>query len=168
MKRIALLGIGALCLFSQSDAISCEDQRGWVTVEHSQLMKDEWRRHSATGFGQVTLDMNGDGISDHASLVVSRDGTKSGVKVCLGSEAVGDADPNCRVLAESENVYSVMGLEMRSPGCYEFHEDEAGEPSEGSVCSKFDALEYFRFGSSSSFFVYNTRSGNFERYWDSH
>lgn len=59
-----------------------------------------------------------------------------------------------------------MGLEKRAPGCHEYVEDESANSS-GTICSKFDGLDYFRFASSGSFFIYNDKTGNFERYWDS-
>ena len=149
------------------DAISCDEKSYWIVVDADELMKQGWRRHSETGFGVVQLDMNGDGIDDRASLVVSQDGIRSAIKICFGVKD-GSVDVNCRIFAEGENIYSVMGLEKRSPGCYEFHEDDAGNISGGRICGKFDALEYFRFGSSSSFFIYDEKSDSFGRYWNSH
>ena len=130
-------------------------------------MKEGWRRYSETGFGVVQLDVNGDGFDDQASLVVSRDGVRSAIKICFGSKDT-DASASCKVLAESESIYAVMGLEKRNPGCYEFHEDDAGNIADGKVCSKFDVLEYFRFGSSGSFFIYDDNNDIFSRYWDSY
>lgn len=35
------------------------------------------------------------------------------------------------------------------------------------VCSKAEALDYFRFGSAGSFFLYDKNTRHFSRYWDS-
>jgi hypothetical protein len=168
MRNILYVSVFVSLISFRGDAIPCEDQSVWVSVDAKELMSQEWRRHSKTGFGQVYLDINGDGVDDHASLVVSQDRTRSAIRICLGSKMMDDVGSNCRVLAESENVYPVMGLEKRKSGCYDFHEDDAGNLSDGKVCSKFDALEYFRFGSSGSFFIYDEGSGVFDRYWDSY
>lgn len=166
MKRILYAVLIPFMSF-HGNAISCDEKGNWVTVDASEIMKHDWRRHSETGFGVVQLDMNGDGLDDRASLVVSQDGARSAIKICFGSKD-GDVDVDCRILAEGENIYPVMGLEKRSPGCYEFHEDDAGNTSDGRICSKFDALEYFRFGSSSSFFIYDENGDSFGKYWDSY
>lgn len=167
MRKILCVSILTPLISFHGDAISCDEKNEWVVVDVGELMKEGWRRHSETGFGVVNLDMNGDGVGDQASLVVSQDGVRSAIKVCFGSKD-GGVDANCRTLAEGENVYPVMGLEKRNPGCYEFHEDDAGNLSDGRICSKFDALEYFRFGSSGSFFIYDEKSDRFGRYWNSY
>ena len=110
--------------------------------------------------------MNADMVPDKASLVVSADGKRSGIRVCFGGEVV--SEPPCIVIGESENIAEVMGLQRMTAGCYDYSESDQGVPSRGKkVCSKGDALSYFRFGSSSSFFVYDLSTDTFSRYWDS-
>jgi len=148
--------------------VACERADGWIVVGIDELMKQGWRRHSDAGFGFVDLDMNGDGVSDRASLVTSGDGVRSAIEICFGTKDVSPSG-NCRILAEGVNVYFVMGLAKRSAGCYEYYEDDAaGAGAGGAVCTQFDVLEYFRFGSSGSFFIYDKRMDNFRRYWDSY
>lgn len=167
MKKICFIVIFTLFIQSSVASPSCGQQEEWVNVSSEDLSKDDWRRHSENNFGSARLDMNGDGIGDEAALVVSQDAKRSAIRICFGIKD-GKADMPCHVIADSENIYSVMGLERRDPGCYEYHEDDEGNVKMGEVCSKFDILEYFRFASSSSFFIYDENDGEFHRYWDSH
>ena len=168
MKKILLyVGILIPLMSFHGNATSCDERRDWVGVDVRELMKESWRRRSDTGFGVVDLDMNGDGVGDRAYLVVSRDRVRSAIKICFGSKDMG-ITANCRILAESENIYPVMGLERRNSGCHKFHENDAGNLVDSKICSKFEVLEYFRFGSSSSFFIYDEKSDSFGRYWDSY
>lgn len=158
--------IFALFAVVPEDLPACETRSEWIDVEISSLMKERWRRHSETGFGRVDLDINGDGAGDQASLVVSRDGSRSAIKICLGPTLQG-AGSACQIVAEAADIHIVMGLEKRGPGCYEFYEDDSGQSSEGRVCTKHDVLEYFRFASSSSLFIYDSQTASFRRYWQS-
>ena len=61
-----------------------------------------------------------------------------------------------------------MGLEKKKPGCYAYIEDAYGTSSGGKkICSQNEVVEYFRFGSAGSFFIYDQSSNTFKRYWDS-
>lgn len=76
--------------------------------------------------------------------------------------------PQCRVIAEGVNVAEVMGLERKPAGCFPYREDEFGnEARDGRICSAGEVVEYFRFGSSNSFFVCEKKIGEFSRYWNS-
>ena len=126
-------------------------------------------RQSDAGFASVTLDMKGDGLDDEATLVVSRSGKRSAVRICLSAASyheTGKSGVNCRVVAESGDIHGVMALDKRVPGCYEFYESDTTR-SGGQVCTKFEALEYFRFASAGSFFVYSKGDESIGRYWDS-
>lgn len=138
---------------------------GWVRLTMSNIPGGSWRDVSDSGFLQSYLDVDGDGRMDLAAIVVSRDGRRSAVRVCFGDSM---KSPQCRVIAEGENVAEVMGLERRPVGCFPYREDEFGnEARDEKICSVGEVIEYFRFGSASSFFVYEKKTGKFSRYWDS-
>ena len=119
-------------------------------------------------YARVRLDMNGDGLKDEATLIVDRVRHRSGLRVCLAKEGA-DLSANCHVLVDDseENGYEEMGLEVRGPGCRDFNSLNDGPDVGGKVCSRTDVLRYFRVGSSTSFFLYDQKTGRFNRYWDS-
>lgn len=142
-----------------------DDAESWRPLKSNELAQDQWRSASPTGFASVSLDLDGDRVPDRASLVVSSDAKKSGIKVCYGAKTQAES---CTVTAVEENIAGVMGLEKRKPGCYDYNEDDGGIASEGKkACSKSDILDYFRFGSSGSFFIFDRESNALKRYWDS-
>lgn len=157
---VALLGV-MLSWIPYGFAFSGQD--AWID------MKGEaagWRTRSPTFFVSEVLDMNADGVLDRASLVVSRDGKRSGIRVCFGGGT--RRAPRCAVVGESENIAEVMGLKRLSAGCHSYHENDEGVLSRGNkICSKGQPLQYFRFASASSFFIYDVKSDRFLRYWDS-
>lgn|GEM_PF-5528875 len=137
----------------------------WVPIAQESAEQQIWRSESPTRFLAAVGDFDGDGHPDAASLVASADGEKSAVRICWGGPA---RQPSCSIAAAGEFDADVMGLSRRAPGCYAYHEDDDGQPSRGNkVCTRADALEYFRFGSSSSFFVVEAGTGQLVRYWDS-
>ena len=143
--------------------------RNWETVSIEGLKKqDEWRRGSPTAFAKVSLDMNGDGLKDEATLVVDRGRHHSGLRVCFGRKDP-SAPSNCHILVDDdlEDSYDDMGLVVRAPGCHDYNTVNDLVDASGKVCSRTQALNYFREGSSTSFFLYDQKTGRFNRYWDS-
>ena len=130
-----------------------------------EVQEQSWRDVAPTKFLSVKLDMDGDGKKDIAAIVVSRDLKKSAIRVCFGGTI---RKQQCQIIAAGENIADVMGLEQKSPGCYVYTEDDAGNLSRGQqICGRNSILEYFKFGSASSFFIYEISSDKFARYWDS-
>ena len=143
------------------------DAEKWVPLSPSSLAKQQWRSASPTRFASLSLDVNGDRSPDQASLVVSGDLKQSGIKVCYGKGQKSETE-SCAVIAVEENTAEVMGLEKKKPGCYDYDEDGSGASSGGKkICSQNEIIEYFRFGSAGSFFIYDNKSNTFKRYWDS-
>jgi hypothetical protein len=161
MRTLIAFGCIAFCCNSSAE-VGVDD---WIRIEDSKLSEDHWRPSAPDNFGAVVLDLNNDGLMDEAFLVVNRGATRSAVKVCFGGNGQSSAG-RCRVIAAGTNISSVMGLDKRPRGCYEYSEADVGSGTSGRVCSKGDVLEYFRFGSSSSFFV--AEGGVLVRYWESH
>lgn len=164
MTKIIVVKIAiALAFLSCIDHAAAYD--GWIRLSANQVKEQSWREVLPTKLLSANLDIDGDGKKDVAAIVVSRDSKKSAVRICFGDAT---RRPQCQVVAESENISDVMGLERKSPGCYAYGEDANGHPSHGEkICGQADLLEYFKFGSASSFFLYKGRSRELERYWDS-
>jgi len=161
------LAIALVSSLGISQACARHDDR-WIALHSDAVKADSWRKVSPTQFLSVNLDMNGDAIADVATLVVSSDQSRSAIKICFGNKSAAKSNEDCSIFATSENIASVMGLDKKPAGCYEYHEDDSGKPSSGKKrCSKNDVLEYFKFGSASSFFIYNQEMKTFDRYWDS-
>ena len=172
MSRFTPLGAAAavaVALAAPLAARSGEPSRGWKAVSIEDLKKqDEWRRTSPTAFAKVSLDMNGDGLKDEATLVIDRARHHSGLRVCFGKK--GPKSPSqCHILVDDnlEDGYDVMGLDVRAPGCHLYNTVNDLVDASGRICSRAQALEYFRVGSASSFFLYDQKTGRFNRYWDS-
>ena len=138
----------------------------WVPAGRNDIRKDDWRRESPGGYIRSVLDMDGDGRPDEAVLVTSRDGSRSGVRICLDFQRV-NPTARCEVVGVGPNVQSIMGVHRRPPGCYSFVQKEGAGNGDGEVCSETDVLDYFRFGSAGSFFRYDRTAKGFDRYWDS-
>lgn len=141
----------------------------WTAVSIEDLkQQDAWRRTSPTAFAQVRLDMNGDGLQDEATLVVDRARHRSGLRVCLAQKHPG-TPADCHIVAEDddETGYEIMGIEAREPGCHLYNAMNDSPDTDGEICTRTQALDYFRFASASSFFVYDSKTGRFNRYWDS-
>jgi hypothetical protein len=162
-KRVVVQVAITLAVLSCIDHAAAND--GWIRLLEDQVKEQGWRDVSPTRFLSANMDIDGDGKKDVAAIVVSRDSKKSAIRICFGDAT---RRPQCHVVAESENISDVMGLERKSPGCYAYREDASGNLSRGEkICGRADLLEYFKFGSASSFFLYKDRSRKFERYWDS-
>ncbi|WP_148040907.1 hypothetical protein [Montanilutibacter psychrotolerans] len=143
-------------------AAACD---GWIRLSATEVQGQTWRDAAPTKFLSATLDMDGDGELDVAAIVVSRDSKRSAIRICFGGS---ERRQQCQIIAVSENIADVMGLEKKGPGCYSYAEDDVGRPSRGrQICGRNDMLEYFKFGSAGSFFVYETNRNTLGRYWGS-
>lgn len=172
LNRIASLSaVAALAaaLSAPLPASAGERSARWETVSFEDLKKqDEWRRASPTAFAKVSLDMNGDGLKDEATLVIDHVRHHSGLRVCFGKKER-TSPPNCHILVDDdlEDSYDDMGLDVRAPGCHLYNTVNDQGDAGGRICSRAQGLNYFREGSSTSFFLYDTKTGRFNRYWDS-
>ena len=172
LNRIASLSAVAalaVALSAPVPASAGERSARWETVNFEELKKlDEWRRASPTAFAKVSLDMNNDGLKDEATLVIDRGRHHSGLRVCLGRKEP-RSPSNCHILVDDdlEDAYDVMGLNVRAPGCHLYNTMNDLVDAGGRICSRAQALEYYRVGSATSFFLYDQKTGRFNRYWDS-
>ena len=172
MSRFVLLSAAAALAVALAPALPAdagEHPARWETVNFETLKKqDEWRRTSPTAFAKVSLDMNGDGLKNEATLVIDRARHHSGLRVCFGKKER-TSPSNCHILVDDdlEDSYDDMGLDVRGPGCHLYNTMNDLVDASGRICSRAQGLNYFREGSSTSFFLYDTKTGRFNRYWDS-
>ncbi|WP_282295774.1 hypothetical protein [Stenotrophomonas sp. PS02289] len=166
MKKSTCICIVLAMIAAPVVAESESSGREWIPAGKRDLKQDKWRSESPTGYIRVTLDMDGDGLPDEAVLVTSSDGTESGVRICLNAKGP-KPESRCQIVGAGPNAQSIMGVAKRPPGCHLFTENERTGEEDGKICSKVDVLDYFRFGSSGSFFRYDSKSRQFNRYWDS-
>lgn len=136
----------------------------WLPAGQADLKRDAWRSESNVGYLSARLDIDGDGREDKAILVTSADGAQSAVRICLNVVAP-DVETRCHIVGKGPNVQSIMGLDKRAPSCFRFSENERTGEKDGRDCAKADVLEYFRFGSASSYFLFDPKTRTFDRYW---
>lgn len=138
----------------------------WMPADLDYLRQDAWRNDLPTAFASATLDMNGDGLMDEAMLVTDPVGHRSGLRICLASKQP-KASRECHVLAVVDDAlgYDVMGLLVEPAGCYDYFALNDGPEVKAKVCSRAHVLDYFRFGSAASYFVYDRKTRRFNRYW---
>ncbi len=139
---------------------------GWVAPDLDQLRKDAWRKGSPTAYARVKLDMDGDGLKDDAMLVTHPVRHSSALRICLASKNP-QAPRNCHILGEVEDEtgYEVMGLLVVAPGCHDYFALDDGTEVDGRFCTRTEVLDYFREGSAASYYVYDRKTGTFNRYW---
>jgi len=173
MRKHTFLSVAAALVvtlfFAPMTVKSGEHPKGWTAVSIEDLKRQEaWRRTSPNAYAKVILDINGDGLKDEATLVVDRARHHSGLRVCFGKKGPKSA-PKCHILVDDdlEDAYDVMGLDVRAPGCHLYNTVNDLVEASGRICSRSQALEYFRVGSATSFFLYDQKTGLFNRYWDS-
>lgn len=165
MKQEVLSVVSAMLLVACGYKTSADSNaESWLPLNIGGQTERNWRAKSPTSFATVSLDLDGDKVADRAALVVSGDAKRSGIEICYGKKS---ASQDCVVIAVEENIAEVMGLEKRKPGCYDYIDSDSLESSPKIVCSESDILDYFRFGSSGSFFLYDQESRTLKRYWDS-
>lgn len=138
----------------------------WVPADLGQLRKDPWRRESPTAYARVKLDMNGDGLKDDAMLVTNPVRHSSALRICLAAKEP-QATRACQILGEvdDETGYEVMGLQVEAPGCFDYFALNDSPDMEGRICTRADVLDYFRVGSAASYYIYDRKTGAFNRYW---
>jgi hypothetical protein len=164
---IALMILLSPLLSATRPARSVESAGNWRTPAEKELSSEEdWRSDSSTRYLSAHADFDGDGVGDLAELVVSDRQDLCAVRIRLSSRP-GDA-----VIVAKERpkeLVGAMGVDVLPPGSYAtacgkgYFDCAPGEPI--SVTLRLPGLEYFRWASASSIFVWQRRSLQFERYW---
>jgi len=147
-----------------ADTIALPD--GWRMPTKTEL-GDDWRTRDADKFSVVAGDFNGDGVTDKALLLVSRNGRRAGVYVFLSEN--GGFKPYALDVRNSNDILPAMGVTKVAAGRYKtacgkgYWACKKSEPSE--LLLQNDAVEYFKTESASSYFYWNKRSKSFKRVW---
>lgn len=139
---------------------------GWRMPSKLEL-GDDWRQREAEKFSVASGDFNGDGVSDRAVLLVSRNGKRAGLYVFLS------VSTGFKVYAldarNSTELLPAMGIAKVIPGKYKtacgkgYWSCKKKEPSELLV--QHDAVEYFKSESASSYFYWDGQEKSFKRVW---
>ncbi len=141
-------------------------------IEHSQCdltIPDNctWRNSDSGRYIVASADFDGDGILDKAYLAVTPDLKKSALIAAVSSE-------NRRIILSEEgdiSAVSYMGVTVQAPGdvniltaCGKGYW-ECGKDEPSQIKLKFSAIDYFMYGSSNSYFIWNSERHGFERVW---
>jgi hypothetical protein len=125
-----------------------------------------WRNQSPHHYAEVSADFDGDGRPDQARLMVATSGRQAALVVELG-----DSPAHEIVLDLLDDVawLDTMGIDVVAPGKYPtacgkgYWKCERAEPAELTLHRP--AIDYFRFESANSYFVYDSEAQRFQRIW---
>ena len=130
------------------------------------------RKDSSTKYAKVIADFNGDGINDEAFLLKSTKFSGEGLFVRLSKKQGGFRWVELDVIdwgKQYPNVDLTMGVDIAKPGEYKtacgkgYFECKEGEPEVLKL--RRAAIDYFRFESANSFFVWDDKTAKFKRIW---
>lgn len=171
MRRLALTLI-FLFLFTASHAKeNIVLPEGWRFPTEAELTYVS-RKESPTKYSKAIADFNGDGINDEAFLLKSTKFSGEGLFVRLSDKQKGFHWVKLDVIEwgkEYPKVDLSMGVEIAKPGEYKtacgkgYFECKEGEPEVLKL--RLPAIDYFRFESANSFFVWNAKTASFKRVW---
>ncbi len=130
------------------------------------------RKDSPTRYSKAVADFNGDGINDEAFLLKSTKFSGEGLFVRLSDKQKGFKWIELDVIdwgKEYPKVDLSMGVDIAEPGDYKtacgkgYFECNKGEPEVLKL--QRPAIDYFRFESANSFFVWDEKAKLFKRIW---
>lgn len=130
------------------------------------------RKDSPTRYARATADFNGDGNSDEAFLLKSTTFSGEGLFVRLSTKQGDFRWIKLDVIdwgKQYPNVDLSMGVDIAKPGEYKtacgkgYFECNEGEPKVLKLLRP--AIDYFRFESANSFFVWDEKAASFKRIW---
>lgn len=145
---------------------------GWRLPTAEELSSEANRKDSPTKYAKVIADFNGDGINDEAFLLKSTKFSGEGLFVRLSDGQKGFKWMKLDVIDWGEEYPKVnlsMGISVAKPGAYKtacgkgYFECKEGEPEVLKL--RQPAIDYFRFESANSFFVWDEKTKSFKRIW---
>ena len=152
------------------EKITLPDSWRYPTAE--ELSEEPGRKDSPTKFTKAVADFNGDGINDEALLLKSTKFSGEGLFVRLSDKQKGFRWVKLDVIdwgTKYPKVNLSMGIATAKPGEYKtacgkgYFECKEGEPEVLKL--KRPAIDYFKFESANSFFVWDDKLGSFKRIW---
>jgi hypothetical protein len=148
--------------------VSAQDRSGWRALTQSELAENlGWRKEDPNFYISVKADFDGDGKEDEARLLINDKENKMGLFVTLSSQK--RANPLLLEAIDDKRTIEVMGIEVAKPGTYKtacgkgYWACERGEPAVLNL--KSPAIDFFRFESANSYFVWDTKTKKFKRIW---
>jgi len=149
--------------------LSAKDTVSWRTPEVAELGHDSsWRREDPDLHLTARADFDGDGKEDVARLLIINDKeNKMGLFVTLSSKK--KAEPLLLEAMDDKNTIEVMGVEVAKPGTYKtvcgkgYWTCKKGEPS--LLRLHRPAIDFFRFESANSYFIWRIDKKKFNRIW---
>ncbi len=145
---------------------------GWRYPSPSELSAEPARNDSPTKYSKAVADFNGDGIVDEAYLLKSTKFSGEGLFVRLSDKRIGFKWVELDIIdwgKEYPKVDLSMGIDIAKHGKYKtacgkgYFECNEGEPEVLNL--KQPAINYFRFESANSFFVWDNKTRRFNRIW---
>ena len=163
-----------ICLLIVSNAsaeIKIALPEGWRLPTEKELSYVS-RKDSPTKYARAIADFNGDGINDEALLLKSSTFSGEGLFVRLSNKRGDFKWIKLDVIDWGKQYPSVdlgMGIDIAKPGEYKtacgkgYFECNEGEPKVLKL--RLPAIDYFRFESANSFFVWDDKTTSFKRIW---
>jgi hypothetical protein len=148
--------------------LSAQDITGWRVPTKSELGDNlGWRKENPHFYIKAKADFDGDGKEDEASLLINDKENKMGLFVTLSSQKM--VRPLLLEAIDDKRTIEVMGIEVAKPGTYKtacgkgYWTCKKGEPA--VLRLKFPVIDFFRFESANSFFVWDSKTKKFKRIW---
>ncbi len=140
----------------------------WRVPDQNDLGQgSNWRKESADLYLVAKADFDGDGKEDVARLIVNDKENKIGLFVTLSSRK--GAQPLLLETLDDKNTIEVMGIEVVRPGTYKtacgkgYWKCKKGEAHELKLHRA--GIDFFRFESANSYFIWHAGKKKFERTW---
>jgi hypothetical protein len=154
-----------ILLFIISAANAASD---WRTPTPNDLGKESaWRDKDPNRYLLVKADFDGDGEEDVARLLINHKDGKIGLFVTMGYRK--KTIPLLLETIEGKAMIEVFGIEVVKPGTYitacgkGIWKCKKGEPEELHL--RNPGIDFFKYESASSYFIWNARKKRFDRIW---
>jgi hypothetical protein len=148
--------------------LSAQDISGWRAPTQSELADNlGWRKEDPNFYIKAKADFDGDCKEDEARLLINDKENKMGLFVTLSSQE--RANPLLLEAIADKQTIEVMGIEVAKPGTYKtacgkgYWACKKGEPAVLKL--DFPAIDFFRFESANSYFIWDTKTKKFKRIW---
>jgi len=175
MNRSIILAILALSISTSFAASSNLDMsikapKGWRIPTAAEL-SEPWRLEDPARYAAVRGDFDGNGLIDDAVLVVSTTRMAVGLFVRLSKLKARSAWKKLdEVIIGPDSTLGSLAIAVATPGSYQVYCNPAetqlvscSEEWSGSIVVRHEALDYWRFGSSSWLFIWDKNSNCFVR-----
>lgn len=148
--------------------LSAQDIPGWRVPRQSELADDlGWRKEDPNLYLMGKADFDGDGREDVARLLINDKEDKMGLFVTLSSRK--KPEPLLLEAMDDKQTIEIMGIGIVKPGTYKtacgngYWPCKNGEPA--VLRLKNPAIDFFRFESANSYFVWAKETKQFRRIW---